>query len=148
GQPCTDEHLRFTQARLRQYGLIGDADNDTRTHQTAELIARTLHTPLPEIGPLAAIQPQHVQTEMGFMLRLGGNKLSTIVGTLREAGYRPAARDGHPPQTLYGLMQGFIDVVIEHNGQYLILDYKTNRLGDTTTAYAPAELKQDIGQAH
>src|SRR5699024_7583555 len=106
------------------------------------------HTPLPEIGRLATLEPQRVRTEMGFMLRLGGNRLSSVIDTLRAAGYLPAALGERPGQTLYGLMQGFIDVVAETSGRYYILDYKTNRLGDTTQAYGPAELGRAIGAAH
>src|SRR5699024_5311655 len=146
--PCTAELRTLVQARLRQYGSIGDDDDDPRISETANLIARTLHTPLPEIGRLATLEPQRVRTEMGFMLRLGGNRLSSVIDTLRAAGYLPAALGERPGQTLYGLMQGFIDVVAETSGRYYILDYKTNRLGDTTQAYGPAELGRAIGAAH
>lgn len=147
GEPCADEHYDVVKNKLRQYGLIGDDDNDLRIVETANLIARTLHTPLPNIGPLANLQTRHVQTEMGFMLRLGGSRLDALVNTLRNAGYLPAALGGSPSQTLYGLMQGFIDVVAQVDGRYFILDYKTNNLGDTLAAYRPAELRRTIGHA-
>jgi len=34
-----------------------------------------------------------------------------------------------------GMLKGFIDLVFEHNGQYYVLDYKSNTLGDNDTAY-------------
>ena len=34
-----------------------------------------------------------------------------------------------------GMLKGFIDLVFEHNGQYYVLDYKSNALGDNDSAY-------------
>jgi exodeoxyribonuclease V beta subunit len=148
GQTATEEQYEFVARRLRQYGLIADDKSDPRIADTANLVARTMHTPLPHIGPLAALNAKHSLAEMEFMLRLRGNRLGALVETLREAGYLPAALGGHPMQTLYGLMQGFIDLVVEHDGRYFILDYKTNRLGDTPGAYREAALERAIGRAH
>ncbi|RJS91048.1 exodeoxyribonuclease V subunit beta [Salinisphaera sp. Q1T1-3] len=148
GEPLADAQRRAVYDTLRKYGLIAENTADPRIDDTADLVARTLHTPLPAIGPLAGVAPGRMQTEMEFMLRLGGNRLGTLVDTLREAGYLPAALGGHPDRTLYGLMQGFIDLVVEIDGAYVILDYKTNRLGDTPAAYRDTELARAIGRAH
>jgi len=148
GEPLGERQRRFVYDTLRKYGLIEQDENDPRIDDTAHLVARTLHTPLPQVGPLAAIERAHMLTEMEFMLRLRGNRLGTLVDTLRAAGYLSAALGGHPMQTLYGLMQGFIDLVVEHDGAYYVLDYKTNRLGDTPAAYRDASLKRAIGRAH
>jgi exodeoxyribonuclease V beta subunit len=145
--PNEDQH-RLVYDTLRKYGLIAEDKADPRINDTTNLVARTLHTPLPEIGPLAGIGRPQMLTEMEFMLRLRGNHLGALVNTLREAGYLPAALGGHPSQTLYGLMQGFIDLVVEHNGAYYVLDYKTNRLGDSPAAYREAALESAIGRAH
>ena len=34
-----------------------------------------------------------------------------------------------------GMIKGFIDLVFEHNGQYYVLDYKSNTLGEDDSAY-------------
>jgi exodeoxyribonuclease V beta subunit len=34
-----------------------------------------------------------------------------------------------------GMLKGFIDLVFEHNGQYYVLDYKSNTLGEDDNAY-------------
>ncbi|MES1930573.1 exodeoxyribonuclease V subunit beta [Salinisphaera dokdonensis CL-ES53] len=148
GEALTEEQYQFVEKRLRQYALIAEDKADPRIADTADLVARTAHTPLPQIGPLAALEAEHTLAEMGFMLRLRGNRLGVLVDTLRSAGYLPAALGGHPMQTLYGLMQGFVDLVVEVDGRYFILDYKTNRLGDTPAAYGEAALERAIGQAH
>lgn len=145
GTPPNDNQRRQVYDTLRQYGFIGEDKADPRIDDTTDLVARTLYTPLPDIGPLAAVSRQNLRTEMEFMLRLRGNRLGTLVDTLRQAGYLPNALGGHPMQTLYGLMQGFIDLVVETEGRYVILDYKTNRLGDTPSAYQPDAMQRAIG---
>jgi exodeoxyribonuclease V beta subunit len=42
-----------------------------------------------------------------------------------------------------GMLKGFIDLVFEHNGQYYVLDYKSNVLGDSDSAYT----NQAMGEA-
>ncbi|AWN17259.1 exodeoxyribonuclease V subunit beta [Salinisphaera sp. LB1] len=148
GQPLAHAQRRQVHDTLRQYGLIAEDETDPRIDDTADLLARTLHTPLPAIGPLAGLDSRRLLTEMEFMLRLSGHRLGALVETLREAGYLPAALGGHPAQILYGLMQGFIDLVVEVDGAYVILDYKTNRLGDTPAAYRDEALERAIGRAH
>jgi exodeoxyribonuclease V beta subunit len=135
-------------ATLRRYGLLDDDDADPRVEQTADLIARTLHTPLPGIGPLAALDPARTRAEMAFMLRLRGGRLSALISTLRAAGYLPTTLGGNPTQRLHGLMEGFIDLLAEVDGRYFILDYKTNRLGDTPAAYRGPVLARAIGRSH
>jgi len=49
---------------------------------------------------------------------------------------------------LRGFLRGFIDLVAEHEGRYFILDYKSNRLGDTPSDYQPAALEHTMLQHH
>lgn len=44
------------------------------------------------------------------------------------------------PQTVQGLLMGFADLVFELDGQYAVLDYKSNRLGPGPQHYGPADL--------
>ena len=39
-----------------------------------------------------------------------------------------------------GMLKGFIDLVFEFEGQYYVLDYKSNHLGDNTRAYGSTAL--------
>ena len=45
---------------------------------------------------------------------------------------------------LEGMMQGFIDLIFEFNGQYFVCDYKSTYLGDRFEDYTPTELFNDI----
>ena len=43
-----------------------------------------------------------------------------------------------------GMLKGFIDLVFEHNGQYYVLDYKSNYLGDNDSAYTDQAMGEAI----
>lgn len=45
---------------------------------------------------------------------------------------------------LNGLLKGFIDLVIEHDGRYYVVDWKSNHLGDRAAAYTQAAMQQAI----
>ncbi|MDN5874301.1 MAG: PD-(D/E)XK nuclease family protein, partial [Sinobacteraceae bacterium] len=147
GVPCSDAHHQLVRNKLRQYGLVGETHSDPRISDTAQLIARTLHTPLPDIGPLVALEREQARAEMEFMFRLRGNRRGALVHRLRQAGYLATTLGGEPAQSLYGLMQGFIDLVVECDGRYYVLDYKTNHLGDSPSAYAAQALEGAVGRA-
>ncbi|WP_417543558.1 exodeoxyribonuclease V subunit beta [Marinobacter sp.] len=53
---------------------------------------------------------------------------------------RPRVDDGH----FNGMLKGFIDLVFEHNGQYYVLDYKSNYLGDNDSAYTDQAMGEAI----
>lgn len=84
-------------------------------------------------------------SEFGFYLpspRLETNKLDSWLSTHGYGGPRLAARE------LTGYLKGYIDLVFEHAGRYWILDWKTNHLGDTSSAYAPAALEAPMRRYH
>ncbi|HET9823068.1 MAG TPA: exodeoxyribonuclease V subunit beta [Burkholderiaceae bacterium] len=43
-------------------------------------------------------------------------------------------------RTLQGYLKGYIDLVLEHDGRWFVLDWKSNHLGDTAADYGPAPL--------
>jgi len=43
-----------------------------------------------------------------------------------------------------GMLKGFIDLVFEHNGQYYVLDYKSNALGESDSAYTDQAMGEAI----
>ncbi len=132
-------------ASLRRHGIDTAADPAAVT-TTATLVGRTVHTALPGIGPLAGLARQQTVAEMAFFLRLGGARGDAVTDAMREAGYGP--RGGIQDTTLRGLMQGFIDLVVEADGRYWVLDYKTNALGPHRRDYAPERLGAAIRAHH
>jgi exodeoxyribonuclease V beta subunit len=112
------------------------------------MVARTLHTPLPGIGPLAALPTGCRLVEMEFFLKLGGERVGRLLEVLAAQGYAVALAAERAQQTLRGLMQGFIDLTVEVDGRYWIIDYKTNDLGAQAADYAPAALARAVRHGH
>ena len=56
-----------------------------------------------------------------------------------------AARVGRvPPSRLRGFLEGYIDLVFQHQGRWFLLDYKTNQLGPLATDYGPSRLEETM----
>jgi exodeoxyribonuclease V beta subunit len=101
--------------------------------------------PLPPVpGPSSAIAPASLQlakldrscawAEMSFTLpvhALSANRLDALIShhVLPGQERRPLQ-----PLQLEGMLIGFMDLVLEHDGRYFVLDYKSNRLASYETA--------------
>jgi len=87
---------------------------------------------------LRALQPQDVWPEMGFSLpvhSLGSQQLDQLI---TDQVWPCVARVPLQPRQLQGMLTGFMDLVLLHQGRYFVLDYKSNKLSD----YAPPKLQQ------
>ncbi len=91
-----------------------------------------IQTPLPIEGAAPLVladlrQPQHT-AEMPFhfgVQSLSVQRLDAMICADLHAGLpRPALQ----PATLRGMVNGFIDLVFQHDGRYWVLDYKSNWL--------------------
>jgi exodeoxyribonuclease V beta subunit len=82
---------------------------------------------------------RHVEWE--FLLPLERLDLGRVVAVFRDAGgllAESADALAHLPQrTVRGFLRGFADLVLEHDGRWWVLDWKTNRL----PAYGPTDLR-------
>ncbi len=126
---------------LREYAVrtmpIGDA---AAVAAIAAVIERTIALPLFDGASLQTIAPSRQRAEMAFQFVLD----AVTPQALREACARHGAAALLPAElpaaTLSGLMSGKIDLIVEHDGRFHVLDYKTNYLGDSPADYAPARL--------
>ena len=50
------------------------------------------------------------------------------------------------PLQLEGMLVGFMDLVLEHEGRYFVLDYKSNHLGADAAAYDSAAMTAAMAQ--
>jgi exodeoxyribonuclease V beta subunit len=55
-----------------------------------------------------------------------------------------APRPALQPARLNGMLKGFMDLVLEHDGRYYVADYKSNWLGPDATAYTPDAMRAEI----
>ncbi|RDS85712.1 exodeoxyribonuclease V subunit beta [Dyella psychrodurans] len=53
-----------------------------------------------------------------------------------------APRVSLPPNHIHGVLKGFIDLIVEHDDRYYVIDYKSNWLGDATSAYTSAAMRE------
>ncbi|MDD2925752.1 exodeoxyribonuclease V subunit beta [Rhodoferax sp.] len=87
---------------------------------------------------LGAIEAADLWPEMGFTLpvqSLGSVALDQLITRHVWPGQ---ARAPLQRRQLQGMLTGFMDLVLLHEGRYYVLDYKSNRLG----GYAPEALRQ------
>jgi exodeoxyribonuclease V beta subunit len=72
------------------------------------------------------------------------------VGTLaldrivREHTLDGAARPLLTADRVNGMLKGFIDLIVEHEGRWYVADYKSNWLGVDEQAYTPAAMRRSI----
>ena len=162
GSGADDRLLAHVAATLRNHGIrpADTGEPGAVVAATAELVSRCLHTPLPEIGPLAAVPEPRRQAELEFVLGLatrgrpgdggahGAANAGALVDRLQAAGYSDPIPDEQRSRVLRGLLHGFIDLVVESGGRYHVIDYKTNHLGPRRADYAPPPLAAAIRGGH
>lgn len=133
--------LRDEHVRLREH------DVDELVAHLAARLQTVLDAPLLShrgedlaLGDLSA-QAQRAEMEFDFVLD---------AVSLRELRRVCDFVPGGSTHELRGLMNGKIDLVLEHAGRFHVLDYKTNRLGSGRhlSAYAPERLERAMDESH
>ena len=77
--------------------------------------------------------------ELEFHLPAAGLDRARLGTCLAAAGYDdPFATLGDDLDRINGFLHGYIDLVAEHAGRWYVVDYKSNWLGGSVDAYAPA----------
>jgi exodeoxyribonuclease V beta subunit len=100
--------------------------------------------------PLYRLSASQRLVEAAFTFRLAPVTYRELAQLLQQAGEGVWAR---ACQTLRfeiacGMMTGFIDLVVEADGRYFVVDYKSNRLGATTAAYHQDALQIAMASHH
>jgi exodeoxyribonuclease V beta subunit len=108
----------------------------------AAWVSAIVNTPLPLTGPsrlvLASLKPEQHWAEMAFSLKvsaLDSARLDRLIAAHVLVGQ---SRQAMQPRQLEGMLTGFMDLVLEFEGRYYVLDYKSNKL----PGYEPAQLQQ------
>ncbi|SIO16682.1 DNA helicase/exodeoxyribonuclease V, beta subunit [Sulfurivirga caldicuralii] len=118
----------------QRYGFGKQAPAELRT-----LLSHTLHGNCDPFA-LAELPAHRNWREHHFVLhtpRIDSHALDALLG--HRPDWAPL-----PAQAVRGYMQGYIDLIAEHEGRYYILDYKTNRL----PAYDPDTLAAAMAEHH
>ena len=137
-QPLWPQQRTLVLQALRRQGLA-DAAGEDGARVLAALVERARQADLGgglRLGAVAAIDRV---TELEFLLPLHGVPVAAIEAAAQRHGYPPLLPAGGV-RTLNGLLKGYMDLVLRHDGRYFVLDYKSNWLGERVADYAPARL--------
>jgi len=97
-------------------------------------LTEVVRTPLPGVGaPLDALHT--AQAELEFWLPMAGLDTAAVDALCRRRWLPGVERPALQRSQLHGMLMGFADLVIEHQGRYWVLDYKSNHLGADDAAY-------------
>jgi exodeoxyribonuclease V beta subunit len=109
----------------------GHADQADAAHTWLQAV---VHTPLPPLAaPLAGLQ--QVLPEMEFWLPNPALDTAAL-DALCQAHWLPGvSRPPLPARSAHGLVMGYADLVVQHQGRWWVLDHKSNALGDDDASY-------------
>ena len=119
--------------------------NDAAQEQLTPWITALVSTPLPLSGlgkdlVLSHLPREALWAEMEFCFEAHGvcaANLDQLIGQhLLPSSPRPALQ----ARVLQGMLTGFMDLVVAHDGRYWVVDYKSNKLND----YTPALLEDAV----
>lgn len=102
---------------------------------------------LPELNSqfsLASLKPQQIAVELEFMLESRQVNTQVLDQKITASTLNQASRKQAKYNQLNGLLKGFIDLVVEHQGRYYVIDWKSNRLGKTPADYTQEAKLQQI----
>lgn len=145
------ETLDFTQPLDAEWLLAQLQQQGFADHWQPVLLAWMqvlLTTPLNDSGvTLSALTPQHKQAELQFYLPINrplqAPALDALVKRHDPLSARCPALDFHKVQ---GMLKGFIDLVFCWQGKYYLLDYKSNWLGEDSSAYTRPAMEQAMAE--
>jgi exodeoxyribonuclease V beta subunit len=116
--------------------------DETECDLLSPWVAAIVNTPLPLTGSsklvLASLNTDQHWAEMAFSLKvhaLDSARLDRLIAAHVLVGQ---PRQAMQPRQLEGMLTGFMDLVLEFEGRYYVLDYKSNKL----PGYEPAHLQQ------
>ncbi|MFB9147146.1 exodeoxyribonuclease V subunit beta [Halomonas alkalicola] len=113
------------------------------------LLACELPVPNAPEGPVSPLrldrlESAHYQVELEFWFaahRVDTTRLDALVSAHTLGG---AERPALERDRLNGMLKGFIDLVVEHEGRFYVLDWKSNYLGRDDEAYSEAAMAEAV----
>lgn len=108
-----------------------------------------LHTPLALPGggsfALAALgDPSRYRAELEFLFEARHVDTLVLDRIVREHTLDGETRMALSSDRVNGMLKGFIDLIVEHEGRWYVIDYKSNWLGTDERAYTPAAMRRSI----
>jgi len=133
--------------QLTKYGIDDETWHDVTVKWIEQALACSLEQNESTNGlSLASLSVEQCLIEMEFYLPLGkltAQGVNKALLAVSEQEYHPISFG-----KIQGMLKGFIDLIFEHNGQYFILDYKSNHLGENSDDYSDENMQQVMASHH
>ncbi|MBL8734348.1 MAG: UvrD-helicase domain-containing protein [Planctomycetes bacterium] len=149
-----DDASRRVEQLLATHGLLEPGAHPGAVEPLADVMQnlRDLAAAVLPQGPSLATLTQGARSaEWQFTFPLTGTDLHQLARTFAEhggdvaQGYAPRLA-ALPPRLLQGFVNGFADLIAEHDGRYWLLDWKSNHLGDRAEHYGGAALRRSMAE--
>ena len=128
-----DKHCRYGHWQQRRDTLEGWLSGYLKTSFA-----------LPDGGQFSLATLAHYKAEPEFWFALHHVSAERLDDIIVSAVMPEQARPALQPNTLNGMLKGFIDLVFEHQGRYYVADYKSNYLGPTDADYTFDNMREKI----
>lgn len=122
----TDEQQALLQVWLKRI-LVAELPLGVHDEQLAKL-------------SLCTLQRAQAWSEMGFTFTVQHSSVAQMDQLIAQHVLPSHARQALQARTLEGMLIGFMDLVLVHQGRYYVLDYKSNRLA----AYGTDNLREAV----
>ncbi|THU05146.1 exodeoxyribonuclease V subunit beta [Lampropedia puyangensis] len=99
---------------------------------------------LPVRPPMRLGDFSQTLSELEFWLPVTNAHATQLDALCRQYCWPGHARPTLTRREWHGMLMGFADLVVESEGRYWVLDYKTNRLGDSAASYTPQALRDAV----
>lgn len=93
---------------------------------------------------LKDLSRRQISVELEFMLAANQVKTTELDQLVRQHTWQGKERPLANFQQLQGMLKGFIDLVAEIDGQYFVIDWKSNYLGEADEDYHPQALQEAL----
>ncbi|MEO5342519.1 MAG: exodeoxyribonuclease V subunit beta [Gammaproteobacteria bacterium SHHR-1] len=93
---------------------------------------------------LVDLNPAEMAVELEFLIGCQGLDIAELDRQIIDLSLDGAPRPCAQPTRLKGLLKGFIDLVVVHQGRYYVIDWKSNHLGQGPQAYSQSAMRQAI----
>lgn len=103
------------------------------------LLANTIATELVPGMALGTIANKRRMNELEFLFPAESLDFAALRRVLAAHAYPDVALE---PGVLHGFVKGFIDMIVEHDGRFWILDWKSNHLGNGAKDYDAASMNR------
>jgi len=146
--------LRALAAEVLVRHRLAEDEGDLRVDAVARMAATVLAAPLPgERFALRDVPRRRTLREWSFHLPLGRVGRETLATLFAAHGdevarrYAPALR-ALAPRDVHGFLTGVVDLALEHEGRWFVVDWKSNHLGVDGASYEPAALEGEMAASH